>query len=160
MLCYAAGARVRHDAPQMLEPMPSNETSTSTASTATVSYGLHNDVVVHRHRHQPLPRRPRPPGVAPGPAATLNASVSSTWEPTSLSDYQLSPKVSDFAIIVDAGRAVCAKRLCNGRVSVRPSVCLSVPSIDGSSDVRRDTRLNTFTQCFPSLLSVFLTLAA
>ena len=34
-----------------------------------------------------------------------------------------------------AAARICGKRLCNVRVSIRPSVCLSVPSTGSSSDV-------------------------
>ena len=38
--------------------------------------------------------------------------------------------------IIDTTRIVCGKLICNGRVSVRPSVRLSVPSIDSGRDMQ------------------------
>ena len=38
-------------------------------------------------------------------------------------------------MFIDTGHIVFCKRLCNGQVSVRPSVHLSVPSIDNCSDL-------------------------
>jgi len=37
---------------------------------------------------------------------------------------------------IDTARIVCGKRLCNDWVSVRPSLRLSVPSMDSGSDVQ------------------------
>ena len=55
------------------------------------------------------------------------------WRRTNLHRHKHTARPSRLQqLAINAGRIVCGKRLCNGRVSVR----LSLPSVDGSSNMQ------------------------